>query len=250
MTHRIWVLENSSTDPLQGGWSLKGKLTDPGDHWAIDASVFQSRDHTYMIWSGWAGSANGTQSIYIAELKNPWTLKGDRVKLSQPEYPWEKVGDLNMKRDLNRNPGTDIQDPLHIDVNEGPEILKHDGKIFLIYSASACWTDQYELGMLTASESADLLNATSWQKNKLPVFWESPEAQAYGTGHNAFFKSPDGKQDWIIYHANPAPGEGCGSHRSPRIQPFGWNSDGTPNFGRPVPLDQALPRPSGEVSNR
>ncbi len=174
-------------------------------------------------------------------------MKGNRVLLSTPEFPWEKAGDLDAKRNLDENPGMFRKDPIHIDVNEGPEILLHGTKIFLIYSASACWTDYYELGMLSASVNANLLDPTSWSKSELPVFWESPEAQAFGTGHNGFFQSPDHKEDWIIYHANPEPGQGCGGHRSPRAQPFKWNPDGTPDFGRPVPLDQALKRPSGEV---
>src|SRR5437868_9814633 len=37
--HRIWVLENSGTDPFEGEWTMKGKLSDPGDHCAIDMTV-------------------------------------------------------------------------------------------------------------------------------------------------------------------------------------------------------------------
>ena len=130
-------------------------------------------------------------------------------------------------------------------MNEGPEILRHDGRIFLVYSASACWTDFYELGMLTAAAGSDLLDPRSWQKSPAPVFWQSPEAHAYGPGHNSFFQSPDGKQDWILYHANPEPNQGCGGHRSPRAQPFTWKPDGTPDFGRPVSISTPIPAPSG-----
>ena len=56
----------------------------------------------------------------------------------------------------------------------------------------------------------------------------------------------DGKQDWIIYHANAKSQQGCGQFRSPRIQPFTWNSDGTPNFGEPVSTDTAIQKPSGQ----
>lgn len=135
-------------------------------------------------------------------------------------------------------------------MNEGPEILRHGDKLFLIYSASGCWTNSYELGMAAASASSDLLNASSWRKAALPVFWESPAAHAYGTGHNGFFKSPDGKEDWIVYHANPESNQGCGGKRSPRAQPFTWNADGTPDLGRPTLLAkqsrrlQASPRAS------
>jgi len=155
-SHRIWVIENPSPDPWQGTWTLKGKVAHASDKWAIDASVFEDQGKLYMIWSGWEGDVNGTQGIYIARLKDPWTVEGPRARLSTPEYPWEKVGDVDQKK----QPG----DPPHIDVNEGPEILQHNGKIFLIYSASACWTDDYALGMLTANSGTGLVNPASWKK--------------------------------------------------------------------------------------
>jgi GH43 family beta-xylosidase len=246
-SHRIWVIENSSADPLSGEWTLKGKVADPSDKWAIDASVFEHAGRMYMVWSGWEGDVNGVQSIYIAELSDPWTVKGHRVRISTPEYPWEKVGDRDLKRNREENPGRETEEPVHIDVNEGPEILKHGDSLFLVYSASACWTDSYSLGMLTASAAADLLDPSSWKKSALPVFWESPAANAYAPGHNGFFKSPDGTEDWIVYHANSRPGQGCGNSRSPRAQRFFWNADGTPDFGRPAAVGSSIPSPSGEL---
>ncbi|HEY1273041.1 MAG TPA: family 43 glycosylhydrolase, partial [Terriglobales bacterium] len=129
-----------------------------------------------------------------------------------------------------------------------PEILQHGGKLFLIYSASACWTDYYSLGMLTAASGSDLLDPASWKKSSEPVFQQSRENNVFAPGHNSFFKSPDGKQDWIIYHANSKPGQGCGMHRAPRAQPFTWNADGTPNFGTPIAEGVRIARPSGEPS--
>jgi len=237
-THRLWVIENPSSDPLQGDWTMKGKLADPSDKWAIDATMFEDQSRLYLAWSGWEGDENRTQNIYIARLKNPWTVEGRRVMLSTPQYPWEKVGDINHKV----QPG----DPPHVDVNEGPEALQHGTKIFLVYSASGCWTDYYELGMLTATSGSNLLDRASWSKSPRPVFQPSPEAGVYATGHNSFFQSRDGRQDWILYHANSEPNQGCGTHRSPRAQPFTWNADGTPNFGKPIPTDRPIPRPSGE----
>jgi GH43 family beta-xylosidase len=199
-----------------------------------------------LVWSGWEEDVNGVQSIYIAELENPWTVKGRRVRISTPQYPWEKIGDRDLKHNPEQNPALDTAEPPHIDINEGPEILRHEDKILLVYSASACWSDFYELGLLTAFASSDLLDPATWKKSSSAVFWQSPMAHAYGTGHSSFFKSPDGKQDWILYHANSEPNQGCGGHRSPRAQPFTWRPDGTPDFGRPVPLGIHIARPSGE----
>ncbi len=238
-SHRLYVLENDARDPLEGQWRMRGQLKTPGDRWAIDPSVFESGGRMYLIWSGWAGAMNGQQNIYLAQLENPWTVKGGRVLVSAPSHPWEEVGDLP-------RPGQVVAMP-HVNVNEGPEVLKHAGSIFLVFSASGCWTDYYELGMLQAKEGSDLLKASSWKKYDQPVFWQRPEGHVFAPGHNSFFKSPDGRQDWLLYHANAESGEGCGELRAPHAQPFTWKSDGTPDFGRPVPLSQPIERPSGEV---
>ena len=113
-----------------------------------------------------------------------------------------------------------------------------------MYSASACWSDFYELGMLEAKPGSNLLKAKSWTKLDHPVFRQDPAAGVYATGHNGFFRSLDGKQDWIIYHANSGPHQGCSHKRSPRIQQFTWNPDGTPNFGSPVSSATELDGPA------
>jgi GH43 family beta-xylosidase len=98
--------------------------------------------------------------------------------------------------------------------------------------------------MLSTSTNKNLLNPASWTKSPVPVFKQSPENGVYAPGHNSFFKSPDGKEDWILYHANSQPGQGCGKDRSPRMQQFTWNKDGSPNFGVPVKEGVAMDAPS------
>ncbi|HUS00252.1 MAG TPA: glycoside hydrolase family 43 protein [Chitinophagaceae bacterium] len=221
--HRLWVLENSAKDPMQGTWILKGRVTDPGDKWAIDGSVFKHKGVLYMVWSGWEGDTNGEQDIYISKMKNPWTLKGKRVRLSSPILQWEQHGDLH-----------DANNPPHVNVNEGPQFLQHGNRIFLIYSASGCWTEYYALGMLSTTANSNLLDSAAWKKNPEPVFKASVENGVYAPGHNSFFKSPDGREDWILYHANSESGQGCGRKRSPRAQKFTWDNNGIPYFGEPA----------------
>lgn len=231
--HRMYVIENSSANPLEGSWEFKGKVADTNDKWAIDGSVFEFRKILYMIWSGWEGDVNGQQNIYIAKLKNPWTIDGQRVMISSPTYRWETIGDLNNPNDVP-----------HVNVNEGPVALQKNGKLFIVFSASGCWTDDYCLGMLTFTGKDNLLDQKAWKKSPEPVFSQKPEAESYAPGHNSFFKSPNGKEDWIIYHANSKPGQGCGGHRSPRAQKFGWNRDGTPDFGSPASTGIEIRLPS------
>ncbi len=225
--HRMYVLENASSDPLSGNWEMKGKIYDPTDKWAIDGTVMNYNNKLYFIWSGWPGDINTEQDIYIAKMSNPWTIEGNRVLLSAPTYPWERVG----------------APPA---INEGPEAIIHNGKAFITYSASGCWTDDYALGLLTLKAGGDPLNPADWIKSATPIFTKKPENRAYGPGHNAFFKSRDGSEDWIIYHANSSSGQGCGDARNPRMQKFTWNADGSPNFGEPASVDLKIKKPSGE----
>ncbi|SDN09189.1 Beta-xylosidase, GH43 family [Fictibacillus solisalsi] len=225
---RMYVLESEGSDPF-GKYSYPkgthlGKISDPSDKWAIDGTVLEYKNKRYFVWSGWEGDENVSQQIYIAPMKNPWTISGDRVELSRPALPWEKNGT-----------------PL---INEGPQILKNkQGDVFIVYSASGSWTDDYCLGMLKLT-AKDPLKAENWSKNPEPVFKSSPADNVYGPGHNSFVKSPDGKEDWIVYHA--AKFKGAGWNRNVRMQKFSWNADGTPNFGTPVPADTLLRAPSGE----
>lgn len=221
--HRIYVLENKAADPMQGTWQLKGQVSDVSNKWAIDASVFKFNRKWYMAWSGWEGDKNGRQDIFIARMKNPWTIKGKGVRISSPILDWETHGDLN-----------DPLNPPHVAVNEGPQWLRHNKDLFIVYSASGCWTDHYALGLLRFSGRRNLLDSGAWQKSPKPVFVGSVKDSVYAPGHNSFFKSPDKKEDWILYHANSAPGMGCGDGRAPRAQKFRWNADGSPNFGVPV----------------
>jgi GH43 family beta-xylosidase len=231
--HRIYVVENSTSDPMSPDWEFRGKISDPSDKWAIDASVFEFRNKLYMIWSGWDGDVNGQQNIYIAVMSDPLSITGKRAMISKPELAWETIGDLNNPNDV-----------AHVNVNEGPVALQHRNRLFIVYSASGCWTDNYCLGMLTYKGSGDLLDSSSWSKCTEPVFSQIRENNAYAPGHNSFFKSPDGKEDWIMYHANPQPGQGCGKNRSPRAQKFTWSIDGAPRFGEPVSINLPMKVPS------
>ncbi|ANH80733.1 glycosyl hydrolase family 43 [Niabella ginsenosidivorans] len=229
-SHRIYVLENSSADPLNTGWVFKGKVADPSDKFAIDATVFTYKNNNYMVWSGWQGDVDGEQDLFIAKLSNPYTIEGSRVLISKPTYDWEK-----------------ISTGVNVLVNEGPEVVQNaNGNVFLTYSANGCWSDDYCLGMLSLKADGDPLNPADWTKSPVPVFTKNTSGGAFGPGHNGFFKSPDGKEDWIIYHANSLAGQGCGDTRNPRIQKFTWKQDGTPDFGMPVKINEPVQKPSGE----
>ncbi len=215
------VLESTGTDPL-GPYTYKGSLVDPlVQRWAIDGSILELNDALYFLYSAWVG---GFQSLFIAPMGDPWTLSGGGVVISQPELPWEQVG---------------------LNVNEAPVALYHEDDTFIVYSASFCGTLDYKLGLLTYT-GGDPLSADAWQKHPEPVFQRSDENGVFAPGHNGFFQSPDGSENWIVYHANDTAEGGCDGRRTTRVQPFGWNDDGTPDFGTPVSTAFDISAPSGD----
>lgn len=213
---RLYVLENASEDPFKGEWIERGQLRTGWESFSLDATTFALDGKRYLVWTQRAPDGSRGTNIYIARMDSPLTITGRAVLLSRPEYPWEKV---------------------KFDVNEGPAVLVHDGRVFLTYSASA--TDaSYCMGMLTAPADADLLDQSVWRKSPQPVFLSSEANGQYGPGHNSFTTTPDGKTDILIYHARSYRDiKGDPLHdpnRDTRAQVVRWRDDGTPDFGEPV----------------
>jgi GH43 family beta-xylosidase len=218
--HRgVFVLENAGADPLRGTWIDRGRVNTARA--GIDGTVFAHGGKHYFVYSPYTETDT---SLAIAELKNPWTLTGGETIIARPDRPWEQQGGRK--------------------IVEGPGFLAGpNGDLFLTYSASACWSDDYSLGLLHAPAGADPLDPSAWNKSLQPVLKSANGV--YATGHNGFFVSPDGKENWIIYHANSGPDMKCTHKRAPRIQRFEWSEDGWPQFGEPVPTGAPLPLPSG-----
>ncbi len=214
---RIYVLECQGTDPLRDPWVEKGPVRTAWETFALDATTFVHRGRRYLAWAQRDPAIFGNTNLYLAPLANPWTLAAEPVRLSRPEYLWERQGFL---------------------VNEGPALLARHGRLFLTYSASA--TDhRYCMGLLEAEEDAPLLDPRSWRKADRPIFASDPGAGQFGPGHNSFTSTPDGKTDLLVYHArNYRDLEGDPLHnpdRHTRVQPLTWDSCGRPRWGAPLP---------------
>lgn len=213
---RLYVLECSNSNPVNGTWVEKGKLKTNWESFTLDATTFEHNGVRYLVWAQNDSKIDSNTNIYIAKMNGPLAITGNQVMISTPDYAWEKVS---------------------YKVNEGAAIIKKNGKIFMTFSASA--TDSnYCMGLLTASDTSDLLNPDSWKKSPNPVFQANATTSQYGPGHNSFTTSPDGTVDIMIYHArnyrNIVGDPLYDPNRSTRAQRVNWNADGTPNFGVPV----------------
>ena len=259
---RQYVAKCLDTDPVTGTWEFVGQVASSTiNTFCVDGTVFQNTDgQWYYVWSqyvydggtydedgttGTSGSysitINGTaysspantnswSCIFIGKTSpEDFTTVTSPTIISVPHYTWECKGKTSAS----------------VNVNEGPAILQRNGKVFIVYSASAC-DESYCLGLLSADNTADLCSMSNWTKSTSPVFMTCEANSAYGPGHCSF--TTDGDYDVIVYHARSYPGlytsmtlsssyattDGLSDpFRCPRAKVFTWNADGTPNFGQP-----------------
>ena len=197
-SHRTYALV--ADDPL-GPYVELGPVTDPShDVWAIDLTVFSLDGRLYGVWSGWENAMDGfPQNLYIAGMANPWTISGERTCISRPEHAWEMSSAA---------------------VNEGPEVIRHPGtgRLFVLYSADASWTQCYKMGLLELT-GGDPLDQASWVKLPGPFFT--------GGGHGCVVDTPAGS--YLVYHRKIS-GDPGWADREILTVPFVWNADGHPTL--------------------
>lgn len=221
---RPYVLHCTGDDPMADPWEELGPMQPAPDDpfsfraFSLDATVFENRGQRYMVWAEKVGVGKQISNLYIARMATPTRLATVQVLLTTPDYDWER-GEFW--------------------VNEAPAVLRHDGKLFLTFSANTTG-EQYCMGMLWAREDADLLDPFNWTKLRRPVFCSDAEKEVHGPGHNCFVKADDGETDLCVYHARQY-GELEGNplydpNRHAYVMPVTYDADGFPEF-RHVPQE-------------
>ncbi len=209
--HRLYVLKSRGADPL-GPYDFAAQLGAP-DVWAIDPELLRLGDRLYLTWSG------PDNLLQIAPMSDPITVSGPAVYL-------ESQGGCE-------------------EVREAPAILQRDGTTFLVYSTCDTGKPDYQLWMRSLPAGADPLDPGSWIQHPAAVFTRDDAAGVFGPGSNGFFRSPDGREDWIVYHGKET-ADYTYDGRTTRAQKYTWNPDGTPNFGTPAALSADIPLPAGD----
>ncbi len=170
-----FVLESESED-IMSDYTFKGILAPNGLN-NIDGTYLQKDGKLYYVCSAYRDIGN--QGLYICEMENPYTLKGEATEISYPKYSWEKRG---------------------WPVNEGPAVLYHGEDIFIVYSASGYYSNHYCMGMLTLNGD-DVMDKTSWKKSPTRVSYHRPLKEIYNAGHCSFLYRDNG-DIYTVFHAN------------------------------------------------
>lgn len=211
---RMYALSNPSDDPTTGEWTEEGRIETEREDFSLDATVFEHEGELYYIWAHRLERDYHNTGLKMSKMASPTELTGEEIVLTEPQFEWETRGHY---------------------VNEGAAVIKHEGRIFVTYSASA--TDaNYAVGLLWADETADLMDPASWHKSPAPLFFTNEAFGRYGPGHSQFTKAEDG-EDVLVYHARSYEeipgGEPLNDpNRHTHVRTFTWNAAGFPEFGQ------------------
>ncbi|KAF1983564.1 glycoside hydrolase family 43 protein [Aulographum hederae CBS 113979] len=222
--HRMYVLHSGGPDIWTSNYTMKSQL-DTFDQFAIDGTYFQHSSGLYHVYSCWySATISWPANLCITKMSDPFTVSStleERQIISEPTEPWEKTP-------YNRTAN------VRLNSNEGPQQLTNPktNQTFIIYSAARSDNRNYCLGQLELI-GTDPMNPQDWKKHEEGcIFYQNPDEESFGVGHASFVKSPDGSQDWIVYHGMRDPANGWAA-RTIRTQEFTWAQDGSPSFPRP-----------------
>jgi GH43 family beta-xylosidase len=166
--HRMYWISASS--PI-GTYSSVQKLNLPDDHWAIDGTMFTYEGQRWFVWSGWEGTTNGEQSLFICKMSSPTDPTGARYIISQPRETWEE-GDSPT-------------------VNEGPEaIIDPNGQLHIVYSANGSWNDKYCLADLRLKSGGDPTYVWDWYKSNGCLFGSHQDRMMTGWDETLYINGP------------------------------------------------------------
>ena len=223
---RLIILRAKSADPF-GDWEFVCKPSP--DVFSIDPTIYTAQDGTqYLCCSRvdlelWRG-----QVLDIIKMRSPTEFTDERATIAIAELDWELVPPYV---------GTAA-------IVEGAFFVENAGRLFIIYSANGCWSDEYALGVLEHT-GGDLCDAKNWKKHPKPLLVKGNGA--YGPGHATFFYSPDKSELWCAYHAMREHNETVTeTARYMNLQRVYFDDTGYPVMGEAIGAVEQTP-PSGEI---
>lgn len=210
---RVAVSEHACGPYADTGTRLTNPFVCP---FAIDPSPFQDDDGSWYLFYARdfldteRGARVGT-GVVVDRLVRPTELAGDPRVVVRPSYDWQRF-----KRD--RIMYGAVYDWHTV---EGPCTRKRLGKYWCLYSAG-CWQNEtYGVDFASAGNVLGPYMPGGDNSHAARVLRTVP-GRVIGPGHNSIVAGPDGRTEYIVYHAWDSGMTG----RRMCIDPIEWTPDG------------------------
>ena len=178
----------------------EGEALNPVQRISLDMTVFFDSGRWYYAWQQ-------VGSIWISTFDPdcPTRLTSRPRQIVVPEFAWDNL------------------------IAEGPNVIVHDGTIFLIYSGSLVGID-YTTGLVTApaDQDADLLDPATWTKLDYPLQKSGVYNGEWllGTGPGMWSHDEDGNLIYVFHNAEYDHGTYGG--RDAQVRRVHWSNEGMP----------------------
>ncbi|MBU2667823.1 glycoside hydrolase family 43 protein [Actinoplanes bogorensis] len=206
--HRMYHISSTLPD---SGYGAATKVALPADQWAIDGAPFTFQGQRWFVWSGWSGTVNNEQNLYIARMTSGTTTTGGRFIISQPREPWERT----------------VGNPF---INEAPQpVLDPNGQLHIVYSANGSWSSKYCLADLRLRAGGDPANVWDWYKSNGCLFGSYAPNMMSGWDATLKVDGP-GQNTFVLDHGNIATSPPSGNrfptmyHAVPKGTPYSWSA--------------------------
>lgn len=146
---------------------------------------FQAIDHSLFV------DTDGTHYIYFAKFEDGLEIWGAEFAEDFSEIYFD-----SMHRLINRSQEWEFsqKEPVGT-VNEGAEIIEHEGMYYMLYSANHYASPDYGIGLAYAEHPMG-----PWVKDDENPILQNPD-DLVGTGHCMLFEGKDGRL-YMAYHAH------------------------------------------------
>ena len=191
--HRLFVAASDRPDgPYR---QLAGPLVDPTVcPFTIDPHPFRDDDGQWYLFYARdfldtdGGNRAGT-ALVVDRLDQMTKLAGQETTVLRARYDWQLY--------LARRPMYGRIFDWH--TLEGPTVRKRDGKYWCFFSGSNWQTANYGVDYAVAQKVMGPYDNAGADGG--PRVLQTVPGKVRGPGHNSIVTEPDGRTDWIVYHA-------------------------------------------------
>jgi GH43 family beta-xylosidase len=191
-------LRIATSDKPEGPYKDLGiRLLDPKSPFTIDAHPFRDDDGTWYLFYARdfldrEGGAHPGTAVVVDRLVDMTKLAGESRTVLRAHYEWTLF-------EANRKMPEYGGRTFNWHTIEGPVVTKRDGRYYCFYSGSNYQTERYGVDYAVASSVVGPYSGAGAQRG--PRVLKTVPGKVRGPGHHSFAVGPDGKTEYIVYHA-------------------------------------------------